>query len=226
MATRTIDETTGLPFTRTRADERDRAARNAVVASQRGRLVEGVVEATCEKGYGATTVGDIVARARVSRTTFYEHFATKDECLVAAIELAALALNTQIAAAAVHTRPGDSAGAVDAMIDAFCRTVVAQAEFARVFFCEALAAGQPARAARDDGIERVIGQIRQLHDQLGAANPDLVPVTDVQLQILIDGIAEQTRRLLDRGRVADLPRSAPAFADACRRMLGLEPADR
>jgi AcrR family transcriptional regulator len=227
MATRQMDRTPphagGLPFTRTRAEERDRATRNAVLASQRGRIIEGAAEAASENGYAATTVADIVARARVSRTTFYEHFATKDECLVAVIDLAAMALNAQIADAAKLASPEDPGAAVDAMIDAFCTAIVTQSEFARVFFCEALAAGDSPRAARDTGIERVVAQIRRQLVQLQAANPELVSLGDTQLQILIDGIAEHTRRLLDHGRLADLPRFAPDFAAACRRMLALDP---
>lgn len=221
QSTRTAAHPSGLPFTRTRAEERARATRNAVIASQRGRIIEGAAEAASEKGYTATTVGDIVARARVSRTTFYEHFATKDECLVAVVDLAALALTAQIADAARVASPNDPGAAVDAMIDAFCTTILAQSEFARVFFCEALAAGELARAARDAGIERVIAQIRQLLAQLQPDGRTPVAIGDTQLQILIDGIAEHTRRLLDHGRLADLPGHAPDFAAACRRMLGL-----
>jgi hypothetical protein len=71
----------------------------------------------------------------------------------------------------------------------------------------------------------VIGQIRRQHTQLRAANPELPSVSDIQLQILIDGIAEQTRRLLNRGDLPNLPVYASEFADACHRALGLHPAD-
>lgn len=217
---------TGLPFTRTRAEERDRAARYAVLASQRGRIIEGAAEAAAEKGYSATTLGDIVSRARVSRTTFYEHFANKDQCLVAAIELAAMALNAEIAHAVEHAGPDDPEAAIEAMITAYCHATVSEPEFAQVFFCEAPAAGEHARAARDAGMDSVIAQIRQQHNRLRSANPDLLPVSHTQLEMLIDGIAEHTRRLLDRGEIADLAAHAPEFAEACRRVLGLRPPAR
>ena len=39
--------------------------------------------AAAEKGYAATTIADIVRHARVSKRTFYEHFADKEACLLA-----------------------------------------------------------------------------------------------------------------------------------------------
>ena len=39
-----------------------------------------------EKGYGATTVGDLTREAGVSRTTFYELFDDKEDCFLAAFD--------------------------------------------------------------------------------------------------------------------------------------------
>ena len=49
----------------------------------RRRLLEGMGRAVAEKGYGDVTIADIVAAAGVSRRTFYEHFKTKAQCLIA-----------------------------------------------------------------------------------------------------------------------------------------------
>ena len=59
-----------------------------VAASQRTRLLEAVGRAVAEKGYGATTIDDIVRGAGVSKKTFYEHFRDKEDCFVAAYEAA------------------------------------------------------------------------------------------------------------------------------------------
>lgn len=48
----------------------------------RRRLLDGLAESIVETGYRNTTVADIVRRARTSRRTFYEHFASKEECFV------------------------------------------------------------------------------------------------------------------------------------------------
>ncbi len=44
-----------------------------------------MVESCAEKTYAATTITDIVARAHISRTTFYKHFEDKRACFDAAI---------------------------------------------------------------------------------------------------------------------------------------------
>jgi AcrR family transcriptional regulator len=50
------------------------------------------------RGYGATALDEIVARARVSRTTFYAFFESKEECLLAVYRLG----RERIAAAVVQ----------------------------------------------------------------------------------------------------------------------------
>jgi AcrR family transcriptional regulator len=50
------------------------------------RLIAGAVSAIEELGYARTTVAHITTRASVSRRTFYELFANREECLVAVME--------------------------------------------------------------------------------------------------------------------------------------------
>ncbi len=47
-----------------------------------------MARAVAAKGYADTTIADIVREASVSRRTFYEHFSTKAECLIALYEAA------------------------------------------------------------------------------------------------------------------------------------------
>ncbi|MGH2853472.1 MAG: TetR/AcrR family transcriptional regulator [Solirubrobacteraceae bacterium] len=53
---------------------------------QRSRLLAATVGAVEELGYTRVTVGHITSRARVSRRTFYELFANREECLAAVLE--------------------------------------------------------------------------------------------------------------------------------------------
>jgi AcrR family transcriptional regulator len=57
-----------------------------VLQPPRLRLVGALASAAAEKGYAATTIADIVRHARVSKRTFYEHFADKEACLLAGYE--------------------------------------------------------------------------------------------------------------------------------------------
>src|SRR2546428_6728494 len=68
---------------------RHKLAPDDVRASQRERLVRAMLETVAERGYEGTTVPDVVARARVSRNAFYEHFDDKTDCFIAACDEAA-----------------------------------------------------------------------------------------------------------------------------------------
>lgn len=88
--------------------------------SQRQRIVDAMIESCAEKTYAATTITDIVGRARISRTTFYKHFEDKRACFDAAVnycidELRAAALSAHSAA----DPPGDAARkATSAVVEA------------------------------------------------------------------------------------------------------------
>lgn len=55
----------------------------SVNREHRARVLEGMAHAVSRKGYAETTIADIVSEASVSRRTFYEHFESKAECLIA-----------------------------------------------------------------------------------------------------------------------------------------------
>ncbi len=72
--------------TRARARAAVDAPSAQVAEIQRARLLAAAVRAVEELGYARTTVGHITRRARVSRRTFYEQFANREECLAAVLE--------------------------------------------------------------------------------------------------------------------------------------------
>ncbi|HWM09587.1 MAG TPA: TetR/AcrR family transcriptional regulator [Solirubrobacteraceae bacterium] len=53
---------------------------------QRRKILAAVTELVAERGYQEMTITDISQRAAISLTTFYNHFATKSEAFVAAID--------------------------------------------------------------------------------------------------------------------------------------------
>src|SRR3954454_10930364 len=76
------------------------AAPRAVVAeSQRERMLVAMADATASKGYGNVAVADVIERAGVSRRSFYEHFANKEECFLAAYDAGVAGLLDAIAEA-------------------------------------------------------------------------------------------------------------------------------
>jgi AcrR family transcriptional regulator len=63
-------------------------AREQVDEIQRARVLAAVCEVVAGRGAGGATVAHIVARAGVSRRTFYELFADREECFLAAFDAA------------------------------------------------------------------------------------------------------------------------------------------
>jgi AcrR family transcriptional regulator len=87
--------------------------RKQVTASQRERLTTAMGELVGENGYAGTTVANVLARAGVSRKAFYQHFANKQECFLAAYDAITSDGRREVAraydAAADPTRSAESA---------------------------------------------------------------------------------------------------------------------
>jgi AcrR family transcriptional regulator len=71
---------------RERGAGREVRIEGAVAEIRRSRLLAAAVRAVDELGWASTTVADVVARSRISRRTFYETFANREECLAAVFE--------------------------------------------------------------------------------------------------------------------------------------------
>ncbi|MEA2153696.1 MAG: hypothetical protein QOI18_1929 [Solirubrobacteraceae bacterium] len=60
--------------------------RGRVTEIQRSRMLAATLEAVEEVGYARMTVAQVIGRARVSRKTFYDVFADREDCFLAALE--------------------------------------------------------------------------------------------------------------------------------------------
>ena len=102
---------------------------------QRARLLEAMVQTVAELGYESATVAEAVRRARVSRGTFYELFASKEACLLAAYQAGYQVLEERIRAA---VRGADDWRAELRLgIRAYLETLEHDPLFARVYLIEA-----------------------------------------------------------------------------------------
>ncbi len=79
--------------------------RTRVGEIQRSRLMAGAVAAIDELGYPRATVGRITGRARVSRRTFYQMFANRDECFAAVLDEVVATVGAELAAAGLEGLP-------------------------------------------------------------------------------------------------------------------------
>jgi AcrR family transcriptional regulator len=121
--------------------------RDVVEASQRTRLLEAVGRAVAERGYAAATIDDIVRRAGVSKKTFYDHFADKQDCFLAAYEAASEELLERVREA--HVGQDDWVERTRAGVRAYLRWLAAEPALARVYLVEVAAAGPLALERRE-----------------------------------------------------------------------------
>ena len=86
---------------------------------QRARIHAAVAKAMAERGYDELTVGLIISRARVSRTTFYAQFANKREAVIAAHEAVSERLLAVLEEACARERewPLKVKAGIEAMLD-------------------------------------------------------------------------------------------------------------
>jgi AcrR family transcriptional regulator len=76
----------GAPAGERLAAGRDGLERVQVIEIQRARMLAAMVEVVLERGVANVTVAHVVQRAGVSRRTYYELFADREECFLAALE--------------------------------------------------------------------------------------------------------------------------------------------
>ncbi len=74
--------------------------RGQVTEIQRGRMLAAAVDTVDDVGYAGMTVAQVIGRARVSRKTFYDVFADREDCFLVAFERALEQAGTLIREAA------------------------------------------------------------------------------------------------------------------------------
>ena len=133
---------------------RHAAPREVVRESQRGRLLSAMAEVVASKGYGAVAVRDVIARAGVSRKTFYEHFDNKEECFLAAYDAGVASMLEAIGDAIRAAAPDGPLAIARAGTARYLDTLAAKPAFARTFLVEVSAAGPAALERRARAHER------------------------------------------------------------------------
>jgi len=192
-------ETAGRPLPR----GPHRLAREVILASQRGRMLEAMAESVAEKGYAATTVADVVGRAGVSRKTFYEHFEDKEDCFLGAYDACVDVLMTQV----IDAREGieDWVEAMRASLRAYLEVFAAEPTLARTFMVEVLAAGPRALERRAEVHQRFADLARNLHAEARRDHPELPELPDPAFRAMAGAIDNLVFELVRTGRTDEIP---------------------
>jgi AcrR family transcriptional regulator len=181
--------------------------REQVRATQRERLLEGMVEALAEKGYARTTVADVIARAHASRETFYEHFENKQACFLAAYERAVDELTAGMRAS--FADDASTAGAeggrrrFESALAAYLEAMASQPGLAHTFMIEVYSAGPEAWKRRAEVLERfgdVVYEVVRDEPALGA-----LPDPRFAVRALVAAISQIVTGMIAAGEHAALP---------------------
>jgi AcrR family transcriptional regulator len=178
-------------------------ARDVVLASQRGRLLEAMAEAVAAKGYAAVTVADVIGRAGVSRKTFYEQFRDKEDCFLAAYDAGVELLLDTVRSADAGS--GDLLTAARARTRAYLETLASEPAFAQTFLIVVAAAGPAALARREAVHDRFAAVLREQVEAAHREIPGLPAVPDEVYLAAVGATDLVVSRLVARGRIAELP---------------------
>jgi AcrR family transcriptional regulator len=154
---------------------RHAAPREVVWRSQRGRMLAAMATAVADRGYGGVSVADVIRRAGVSRRTFYEHFANREECFLAAYDAGVEALLDAIDDAIREAAPAGPLAVARAGTARYLDTLAQNPAFARTFLVEILAAGPEALDRRARVHARFADQLATIHRVAGGRG-DAPPV--------------------------------------------------
>lgn len=152
--------------------------------------MDAVAETTAEQGYAATSISDIVRRARVARKTLYECFDGKEELFLATFDAAVEEALRRVEEAGAHAS-GDWPEQVRAALAAFLGYIAEQPALARMCMLEAPSA-TPAMS------ERYEAAMRRFVALLAAIAPHGEELPETIDETLIGGVAWIVHRQIRR----------------------------
>jgi AcrR family transcriptional regulator len=183
--------------------------REFVAHNQRERLIAGLAEAIDENGYAGTTIAHITRHAAVSRRTFYEHFAGKDECFVAAYDTVMAELRERVAKA--FEEEDDWPHAVKGGIGAMLHFLAAEPHLARLSMVEALVAGPVMVERYDNAIQSFVPYFQSGRE--GRSPEVLARLNPTTEEALVGGMMSLISRRIIAGKTAELEGLLPDLVE-------------
>lgn len=168
-----------------------------------GRLLDGMGAAVAAKGYAETTIADIVREAGVSRRSFYEHFATKSDCLLVLYKAGSMRALTVLAEAVDPDQPWQTQ--VEPSLSAYLIYRSKGPALLRMLFVDIVGMGPEGLAVRGEVNLEIARWIQAATHEEGR-----LPLSIDLAMTVIGGINELVLRAIQQGRSDDLqPLVAP-----------------
>ncbi len=178
-----------------------------VSAVQRERLIAAMLRAASELGYRETSVQDVIERAGVSRPTFYEHFANKEDCFLAAFDTIAARLRKRVADAT--DKAGDNwRDKLRLGLETLLEFTASEPEASRTVIVEARAASAEAVMRREKLLDHFASCIETHVRELLPDAPTYSPITAAGI---VGGIEALLYARLNKGELDDLDSLLPSM---------------
>jgi AcrR family transcriptional regulator len=162
----------------------------------------GLAAALVEKGYAAVTIADIARHARVSKRTFYEHFADKQQAFLAVYAAASDRLLRLVDKAA--TPELDWQQQIAAAVRAYLSALQEEPALTRTILVEIQSAGPEALRLRRRGQQRFAAMLAERVADGVREHPARRPLSPAMATAVIGGINELVLEAVEQGRAEQL----------------------
>ena len=162
------------------------------------RLLDGLAASIGERGYRATTVADIVRHARTSKRTFYDQYASKEQCFLELLLADSEKLGESIRAAV--DPEGDWHLQIRQAVEAYVKTIEARPAVTLSWIRELPSLGDAARPVQRRGLQLLSSLLIDLSASPGFRRAELPPLTAPLAVILLGGLRELTALAVEDGK--------------------------
>ena len=175
-------------------------------------------------GYADATAEAIAREAGMSKATFYEHFANKEECIIALFDAAVETLLHNMRAAVAQHADADPTTRVRTTLEAFLGTLARYREESQTLLVEIVGAGPRAMERRDRALDSVATYIDELNrvDSERGRSPRLPSFHDAYA--ITGAVVELASRQIRTGRPANISELEPVVERLTMGLLADAPA--
>lgn len=163
--------------------------------TQRERIVDAMIDLAANEGYARTSIARVIARAGVSRPTFYEYFSGREDCLLAAMADVQPGLLACVRRAVEDETPDRALRAAIRGMVAFAQAEPARA---RLAMNESMVCAGRALDARDEAMAQIAQVVEDAHTQVPASTA----IPDLSSRTAIGGVERRLAYYLRAGEPA------------------------
>ena len=173
-------------------------------SAERERICAAMVAVAADRGYEATSIGEIVTRANIDRATFARHFESLEDCFSAAWNAVDAELRESMQSAFDSWL--DWPDRLRAALSAGMEILAADERRARFYVSEVLRVDDRMRDRQNLALERLSVAI-----DVGREDPEFDRAPQGVADPISGAIWHRVHQLLQSGRASDLPAEVPRF---------------